>query len=207
MLTTAGVLNQVLTRIQDNSEEMRARLLAWFNVVGQMLYLERDWMCLEKVQRGIAIATNAIPKPTDYGRFVYAKHTTFFLQENDRLSDQEIADTEEETEATTSTVATGFHEDADSIFFLPGAAGTADLKYQREIPAYVDDDTETVWPDYFLPLYERSLLDAYYEFDRDNRLAVSVQLDAGELLRLKEWENRQKPKPKLSPQGYLRDRR
>ena len=80
------------------------------------------------------------------------------------------------------------------------------MRYIRLIPAAADSDTATVWPWRFLPMFERSLLSAYYEYDGDQRGMPSLTLDRAELDLLKFADNMQKPIPKQSRKGFLRGR-
>jgi hypothetical protein len=211
MLTGKLILDSVFARLRDNSSGTRTKLLSILQEIGQQAFLEHDWIDLLFLTAGVAPVNNAVLKTSlpNYGRFYTAKQSStsssdgFLLKERDQLTEDEIFATGEETVAT-DRVPAGWHEDATSIYFLPGVTGNIDFKYYRTIPAFTDDSEVTIWPDYFLPLFVRSLLTNYYEFDRDDRLIIGVQLDVGELNRIKKWQNKRKAVPKNDSRGLIR---
>jgi hypothetical protein len=215
MLNGKQIIDSAMTHTQDNSVTLRVRMLSWLNTAFQQAFLERDWLALELSETSITITDNTITKTAaTYGKFRFAQQFSsdtqsgFVLQKNDRLSVQERFDLEEDTTSTDDRKAIGFFEDSTKIYFRYGALGILnELAYYRLVPIVADNTDDTVWPEYFLPLFERTLLSAYYEFDVDDRLIVSVQLDAEEVSRIKKWENTQNPTPRNSTQGYLRDKR
>lgn len=211
MLTGKLILDSVFARLRDNSPGTRTKLLSILQEIGQQAFLEHDWIDLLVLVSGATSTDNAVPKTllSNYGRLYTAKQAStstsdgFLLKEIDRLTEAEIFATGEETVAT-NRVPAGWHEDGTSIYFLPGVTGDLDIKYYRTVPLFTDDAVDSVWQDYFLPLFVRSLLTNYYEFDRDDRMAIGVQLDVAELNRIKKWQNKRKPIPKNDSKGYMR---
>lgn len=208
MLTGAGILDSAQSMLRDPSADLRTKMLSWLQVAFQQAFLEHDWHDLLVLDSAVTITDNKAPKAslTNYGRFFSAKQGDasdgFLLLESDRLTPDEVFTTEEETVAT-SRIPAGWHEDSTSIYFLPGATGTVDIKHFRTVSTPADDDTATEWPDYFLPLFQRTLITTYYEYDRDERLAVGVQLDVSELSRIKKWQNKRLAVPKRDSKGYM----
>ena len=78
------------------------------------------------------------------------------------------------------------------------------LAYSIEPAAFTDTTSQTAWPGQCLPLFQRGLLDGFYEYDMDERAANSYQLNAAELSRLKKWDNLFRPKGQLDVRGYTR---
>lgn len=69
-------------------------------------------------------------------------------------------------------------------------------------PDITDSTTPLDWPPECKPLFMRAMLDFYYEYDMDERQAVSWQLSANELADLKKWDNRMKPRQRFERHGY-----
>ena len=78
------------------------------------------------------------------------------------------------------------------------------LTYSIEPTDFADTANETAWPKQCLPLFQRGLLDGFYEYDMDERAANSYQLNAIELARLKKWDNLFRPKGQVDIHGYTR---
>lgn len=203
-LTTNSVLDLALGKQHDTSSALRVKALAWLNEAMQKLYLERDWICLDRTAE-LTATDNAVTKPADYGRFRYAQSTTsgqeFFLDGRDRLTDREAY--QFVGDGTANPVPAGFTESATAITFLPGTTGTVTLGYTCILPSYADNAT-TLLDAKFTNLLARSVLSAVYEYEQDHRTIPSIQLDAGLLASLKAEENRQRPIAKRSK--YLRGR-
>jgi len=202
---TKTVLDNVLTHIQDQSAELRAKMLVWLNRIMQQTAIERQWRCLEK-QASRTVTDGTILLPDDFGYFVNVKAggpddaDGFFLEEKHRLSDEEAFNLGEDA---TADAPTGFVQTAANITFKPGlSAATVTLKYGPRVPNYGDDESDTVWPQEFGGAFERHLLTLYYEYDLDDRVGPSLGLSKSEIKALKKWENRQVPLPRNSP--YLR---
>lgn len=200
-LTTNRVLDLALGKQHDTSSALRVKALAWLNEAMQKLYLERDWMCLDRTD-DLTVADNAITKPDDYGRFRYVQSAdAFFLDGRDRLTEREAYQYTDD--AAANPVPVGFTESATAITFLPGATGDVTLGYTCILPNYADNAT-TLLDAKFTNLLARSVLSAVYEYEQDQRTIPSIQLDASLLSALKAEENRQRPIAKKSK--YLRGR-
>lgn len=205
LVNTKALLDNVQSQIQDQSAELRARMLIWLNKIFQRLALERDWLCLQK-SATLAVTSGTILLPSDYGRLVNVQALSpdeeggFFLEGRHRLSDEEayLLGTD-----STATAPTGFVETATNITFKPGlSASSVALKYVQALNNYTDGTADTVWPIEFGNAVERKLLTLYYEYDLDERNGGSSKLDQDELRALKKWENRQIPLPRNS--AYMR---
>lgn len=203
MLTTKSVLDRVFTRIKDNSGTLRVKMLGWLNSAMQDAWAERSWLFLEK-KVDIAIVSNAITLPADFGDEVFISIGGIYIfTVADRLSPSEAAYADER-----GGDPYGYTKDSDTLVFHPSADGTATLTYTAQVPdaGYVDDTTETIFPLEFLPLFERVLLSAFYEYDVDaDRLPVGLKMDADQLRRLKKLDNRRKPLPQLNRFGMVRE--
>ena len=200
-LTTNSVLDLALGKQHDTSTALRLKALAWLNEAMQKLYLERDWICLDRTAYR-TVAANAITKPPDYGRFRYVQSAAaFFLDGRDRLTEREAYQFTDN--AAANPVPVGFTESATAITFLPGATVDVTLGYTCILPSYADNAT-TILDAKFANLLARSVLSAVYEYEQDQRTIPSIQLDASLLSALKAEENRQRPIAKRSK--YLRGR-
>lgn len=203
-LHTTILLDLALGKQHDTSNALWVKALDWLNEAMQKLYLERDWMCLDRTY-DLTVANNAITKPDDYGRFRYAQSTTsgqeFFLDGRDRLTEREAYQYTDD--AAANPVPVGFTESATAITFLPGATGDVTLGYTCILPSYAYDSM-TLLDVKFTNLLARSVLSAIYEYEQDQRTIPSIQLDASLLSALKAEENRQRPIAKKSK--YLRGR-
>ena len=200
-LTGKAILDAAMSHIQDKSAGMRSAMTIWLTSLYQKAYAERDWLFLQTIAT-VSIESDIIVKPTDFGRLIYISGEEWHLEAKHRLTDREAFELVDDT--TTDPIPMGFEETATLLILRPGGAGSANLKYTRLIQAAFDSNTPTVWPWKFLPLFERSLLSACYEYDSDQRGIPSMQLDQVELDRLKHEDNRQKPIPKPSRKGFLR---
>jgi hypothetical protein len=202
-LSGKDILDAVSSHIQDKSTTMRGLLALWLNTLFQKALNEREWQFLFTTI-STEIENNRIIKPSDFGRLEYAKGSGWFLEPKNRMTGREVYDATDESANNPTPV--GFEETQTSLNLIPGASGTATLRYVRLIPAASDTTTRTAWPWSFLPLFERSLLSVYYEYDADARGVLSLQLDTAELDRLKYQDNLLRPIPKRSNRGYVRNR-
>lgn len=203
-LTTNEVLDLALGKQHDTSSGLRTRARAWLNEAMQMLYIERDWLCLH-ASADLTAASNALTKPDDYGRFRYAKAATsgreFFADHHHRLTELEAYQLTDDSDA--DPVPSGFYEEATKVYFVPGVSGSVTLGYVKVVPAYADN-VITVLDAKFKNLLARAVVSAVYEYENDQRAIPSIQLDDALLSKLKAEENRQLAKPKRSK--YLRGR-
>lgn len=199
-LNTTAVLDSVQSMIHDDSQETRDRMLVWLNRVLEMITNERDWKVLEK-ETTLTPTDGAITLPDDYGNVVCIKPTSgssWFLNDSHRLSQSEVVGT-----SSNDGVPFGFVETVDEIQLYPSdTAEDVVLRYVPDTTVLEDDETDTIYPQKFVPLLTRSILTWFYEFDMDERLAAGFKLDADELSRLKIWDNGKKAKPNHSK--YMR---
>jgi hypothetical protein len=86
------------------------------------------------------------------------------------------------------------------------SSGAITLTYSSEPNDFTDDIVATAWPRQCLPLFIRGLLDAFYEYDMDERAANSYSFNQVELSKLKAWDNLHKPKSQPNRHGYRRTR-
>lgn len=200
-LATNTVLDAVQKKIHDDTSEMRNRLISWFNDAVQAVWLERDWKFLKSTSSATAISDNKLAVPSDYGRLLSVSVARkWFLDQRNQLTDEESFT--HDIASTSGGYPTGWTEDGSFIYFEPSATGTPTLKYMPIISAYTDNET-TVFPDRFRALFVRTLMDAYYEFEADERGIVSIQLNREELNKLHYWENKNNPQTKNT--RYIRD--
>lgn len=204
MLTTSGILDDVLSIIQDNSTTMRSKMLQWLNISMQKLAIYRDWLCLQKTA-DIVASNGAITLPADFAKFVNAKQSSnWFCDANGRITDREAA------YFTTdgATVPAGFTQDSTKIYFWPAssASGTITLKYVQTVPTYTDTTSATLWPEQFRAVLQQDTLSAYYAYDMDERAPLSLQLTEACLKEVVRWENRQIAVPFYEAKGFGRKR-
>lgn len=202
MLTTDSILSGVLSRIRDNSTQMRTKLMGWMNELLQTLALNLDWKFLESTAT-LTVSENKVALPDTYGRFRFVSGENFFLAPGHRLPEERAYYTHRRGDYTLSGTATvGFTDDATHLYFHPQASGVVTLGFYRTIPEYEDGDT-TILPDKFKPLIVRSLLSAYYEYDVDERALPSLALDKEALAALTKDEYRQRAIPQVSSAGFI----
>lgn len=94
------------------------------------------------------------------------------------------------------------------ILTMHGATITAPVQigYTVQPSLLTDTTTPSTWPSVCLPVFVRGLLDAFYEYDMDERAANSYSLNQMELSKLKAWDNLHKPKSQPNRHGYRRTR-
>jgi hypothetical protein len=203
-LTGKQVLDLVLTKIHDNSPEMRERLIAWLPLVMNATLAEREWNFCPDLKKTVqvVIAENVVVLPADFEEVISITiGTDFFFDQSGILSGKEAF----RLSSLADTTPQGFQVEGLILTFFPGAEGTATVKYQPSLSAVVDDDTPTPWPDEFLGLFVRSLLTGVYEYDLHPGISFSAALDVDELMRVKMIDNRREVMPTYSPRGYLRE--
>lgn len=201
MLTVNSILDAVTQRVHDNTATMRGRLLSYLNDAMQQFWLERDWSFL-RASASLVISGNEATKPADYGKLLFVSMGTLWsLDKRNQLTTEEAW--RSTVNGTESGYPDGWEEDATKIYFRPNADdGTATLVYLKTLPVYAEGDT-TLLPDYCRALMVRTLMDAYYEFDADERGLVSIQLHQGELAMVHKFENVRQPQPQRNTR-YLR---
>lgn len=205
-INTTQLLNDVLARIQDDSPEMRTKMLHWLNNVFLKLSTITTWPFLTKSVT-LPIVDNACTLPEDFEDIIYAKQEgNWFFDGNDYLSDRRVYELGEQAASVTLAKPIGYIIEDDLLKFYPNASGDVVLKYQYEIPTYLDNTDDTVYPKNFTNILERACLDFYYEYDLDERAASSLVFDAQELGLLFRWSNHKKGFPKRHSRGYIRER-
>ena len=183
-INTTGILNDVQTMIQDNSPALRAKMMTWLNNIMIRLGNEFPWRCLLETAT-IAVASNAITLPTNFLEVdsITAGSIYFTNEDEVTLSNAFLW-------AAGGTVPIGYTIINGVLTFVPGtAAASVLLNYLQEPPSYTDSSSPTIYTDKFLPLIERTLLSAYYEFDADERANIfTVPFDPNLLMALKVTE-------------------
>ena len=200
-LTTKSVLDRVFSRIKDNSSTLRVRMLGWLNSTMQDAVSKREWTFLEKTV-SLTITDNAITLPVDFDRELFIRNGQYIFTVGDRLTAYMAAEAD-----IAGGEPYGYTLDATSLTFHPSASGTAELTYQAVFPAagYEDGTIPTIFPINWLPVFERCMITAFYEYDVDaDRLPLSLQLDAEQIRAMKKLDNQRKAIPQLSPKGYVR---
>lgn len=204
-LSPDRVLDDTLTMIQDNSTTLRVKLLSWFNLLVYKVMNERRWNSLQKKLASQTITSNTVTLPSDFESIVNIVGTNFFFDNNYLLSDEDIF-LSQQGATSISAIPTGFGISGSTLTFYPATSDTTcDIKYNPYITsAYQDNITETIFPVQFLPLFVRTLVSIYDEFDADDRTPLSISLNPQELSNIKKWDNQFQPLPKRSK--YMRDR-
>ena len=201
-LTTKAVLDRVFNRVKDNSPSLRVKMTDWLNSAMQSAWAERSWLFLEK-KVDIAIVAGSITLPADFGDEIFIRiGNSFIFTTGDNLTP---------ADAVRWDVAggdpQGYTTDDTLLTFHPAVSGTATLTYTAKVPdvGYTDGTDDTIFPREFLPLFERALLEAFYEYDVDtDRLPNGIRLNTEEMRRMKKLDNGRRPLPQLSTRGYVR---
>ena len=202
-LTTKAVLDAVFSRLRTNSVEHRARMVSWLNsAMLQVVNEPRAWNFLEKTAT-IAIADNIIPLPDDFGTENNIRIGDIILTPRHIITDIDAF----YADLTAPTSLIGYSVQETGIEFHSSATGNAILNYTARVATYTDSADATVFPTEFLPLFERAMLTAWYEYDVDaDRLPLSFQLDARMMQQMKALDNRRKGMPQFESHGYKRGR-
>lgn len=201
-LTTKAVLDRVFNRVKDNSPSLRVKMTDWLNSAMQDAWAERSWLFLEK-KVDLLITAGSITLPADFGDEIFIRiGNSFIFTTGDNLTP---------SDAVRWDVAggdpQGYTTDDTALTFHPAVSGTATLTYTAKVPdvGYTDGTDATIFPREFLPLFERALLEAFYEYDVDtDRLPNGIRLNAEEMRRMKKLDNSRRPLPQLSTRGYVR---
>lgn len=198
------ILDNVLTRIPDNSAAMRAKCLIWLNeAMRAVIYEPREWEFSKKTVAG-TITTNQITTPADFGRVLSITVDTTFLTPDEELTAEEAFDIDQ----AGGDNPVGYTIDSGVITLHPAAAdGPATLAYVAGMPTdYIDDAIDTIFPIEFSNLFTRAVVSVSYELEVDERTPTSLQLTAVELSKLKRLDNKRKATAKLTPAGYVKGR-
>jgi hypothetical protein len=200
-LTTNAVLDAVFSRLRTTSADHRSRALSWLNSLTVQVANERAWNFLEK-EVTIAIVDNVIALPDDFGEENSIEVEDIILIPQNIITDVQAFYADEYDPSG----LIGYTVQETGIEFHATAIGNAILNYTARVATYADGDT-TVFPAEFLPLMERAILTAWYEYDVDaDRMPLSFQLDAALLKQMKKVDNRRKAIPQLNSHGYVRGR-
>lgn len=204
MLTTKSVLDRVFTRIKDNSGTLRAKMLGWLDSAMRDAWIERRWVFLEKSVT-LTITSSAITLPADFGDETFMNvNGLYALTVGDHLSPTEAMKAD-----FRGGEVYGYTKTSTTLTFHPATTGSVVLHYMAKMPdaGYEDGITDTIFPMEFLPLFERSLLTAFYEYDVNaDLLPNGVRLDEVQLRKVKKADNLRRPLPPLNPQGMVRER-
>lgn len=207
-LTFSKILDTALSLIQDNSTPMRSKMGAWLNVLCIKTLNIRDWNCLIKESAETTIVDNLALLPTDFGSVVSIRQNfdqgNFFFTPLNQLTDKEVYRDSSDT-ITLDALPIGYQLTPTSISFYPSATGSIYLVYNPTITGTYEDGDTTIFPVQFLPLFIRGCLDFYYEYDMDERAALSYTINNNELKEVKIWDNRLVPKRNRNL-TYMRDR-
>lgn len=219
-LTGAGIINDALSIIKNNSTPIRTKMLLWLNIQAQKLAVVRPWVFLSNGTATIVPVNNVLTMPADFGEIQsLSGGVAFFMDPRNLLNDGEafrldnafsgLSAPRGYTEGITETTAGNPPVTTKSaIITLHGGAYSeaVTVKYTIEPPAIADTTSSTSWPSPCRALFQRCLLDAFYEYDMDERAALSYQLNAAELSELKKWDNSRKPRTQYNRHGYRRTR-
>lgn len=204
MLTTKAVLDRVFTRIKDNSGALRAKMLGWLDSAMRSAWVERRWVFLD-TSATLTLTSSVITLPANFGDETFINvNGQYALTTADHLSPTEAMKAD-----SRGGEVYGYTKTGTAITLHPATTGSVVLYYTAKVPdaGYSDDTTETIFPMEFLPLFERSLLAAFYEYDVDaDRLPVGIQLDAEQLKKLKKLDNSRRPLPQLNSGGMVREK-
>lgn len=196
-ITPKQVLDRAMSHIQDNSATMRSRMLGFLNTALQVLAAERDWRCLHESE-DIGVVDGVLVLPSNFAKFHAIIHPEFALTPKNQLT---AAAQAKWVAAATSGNPRGFVFSGNLMILYPSINTIVEFKFSKEVSEVIDDTTPLPFPIKFLPLLVRSLLDAYYEYDKDTgidgRLKVSLNLNAELLRTLKVWDNNQQAMPSI----------
>jgi len=204
-LTGKGMIDDALSLIRNNSTSVRGKMELWLNIMAQKLAVVRPWTFLGNGSAVVTPSDNALLMPDDYGQFQSLRAgTALFFDGRNRLTPGEIVQgcrgfAEEIRSTDTDGVTT-----RKTYIVLYGGAVSDDVtvSYTIEPQLITDSVNETCWPVNCRPLFMRALLDFFYEYDMDERSALSYQLGSAELSDLKAWDNSMKPKTQRNSHGY-----
>ena len=176
MINTESILNDAISQIADQSTAMRAKLLIWLNNVMQDVAgakVKKPWKWLVEELTDQTLSGNAIARPSDY-KYLYSVKSG-----SDWILTQKHIMTEDEIFTYTDTTATnptpiGYDETSMEIVFYPGATGTCDLKYIKEVPEYSDSPSDTIFPLYMKNVLIQGTLAVYYDYDEDVRASKAA---------------------------------
>ena len=225
-LTGAGIIDDALSTIKNNSTSVRGKMLVWLNVLAQKLVTARPigWTFFQNGTATVTPADNILTMPADYGQLKsLIGGTSFFFDKRNILTDAEawrmdsattgLSSPRGYTEAIAEVTISATPPDVGMFtvkryqITLHGAGFSGDVTVNYEIspPDFVDDaNVATPWPSVCRPLLMRGLLDGFYEYDMDERGTMSYQLNQMLLDDLKSWDNMRRPKSQSDSRGLRR---
>lgn len=214
-LTGKGMIDDALSIIRNNSTSVRGKMLVWLNITAQKLAVVRPWQFLSNGQTSIVPVNNVLTMPADFGAIQSLRGGTAFLLDCRHLLTPGEAWQLDKTASGFSNPR-GYTEGiietvpgtkrATITLHGAGFSNAVTVNYTIEPPTITDSTTATSWPVQCRALFQRCLLDAFYEYDMDERAALSYQLNAAELSELKKWDNSKKPRTQQNRHGYRRTR-
>lgn len=196
------VIDSAFSRIKDNSAALRVKMLSWLNSTMREVVNDRAWTFLDVGPATLPITSNAVTLPTDFGQETFVKYGIYTFTTSSRLTPTEAARAD-----LCGGDPVGYTIENGKLTIHPSAEGTLDLSYTAKVPAagYADDTTATIFPDEFIPLFERYLLSAFYEYDADpEKLNFGAAINQSMLRNLRIADNQRRPVPALSRKGMLR---
>jgi hypothetical protein len=206
-LTTKSVLDAAQSMIVDQTAAMRLRMLNWLNLSMQSLVNEpREWEFLKKTA-SLPITANVITLPADYSDFGSLTVGAYFFTSEDQLTASETF----QSSATGGAVPSGFviDEKTGTLTIIPATTEVSVvLGYKGALPAggYTDSTTATIFPEEFKPYLVRCLMTLRNEFDEEGQFPLSLQINVAALRAMKALDNKRKAVPKISTNGYIRNR-
>lgn len=204
-ITVSGVVTKALSKVVDNSDELRAKFVVWFNEVARDIFTQpREWGFLS-TEVTVPVVLNRIDMPTNASEIISLQVGGMFLTKEDQLS----AESAFKGNTYAGLTPTGYLISTDGkIIFYPGAEGDCVLTYESTLNSDLADTTDpTIFPMDLESLFVTGLRMHYYDYDKDGRYSKEVSLYDFEMSKVKAWDNRNKPKPTTSPKGYLKGKR
>ena len=144
-LNGAGIINDVMSMVQDNTPTLRAKMLIWVNLSAQQLATVRPWLWLKK-SITVTPVNNQITKPLDYGEIDYWNLPTMAV-----FDDRNNLTPGEAFQADNTSVGYAFpigYTEENTTLTLHGASWSVPtvFGYIVEPPAIADSIADTVWP-------------------------------------------------------------
>lgn len=196
MLNTAQILDMAMSMITDNTAIARAKMLVWLNAGMQDIASQRDWSFLRS-SATLPLVNGYTAWPLDCAKPVNITIGTDCVSPADSMSDKDIA------ESRYGGIYGYRVATTPSGFTVYPAADSCDLHYTITIPAYADDTTDTVWPDYMLDVFWRLCVVRFYEFDFDERTPGAGQLYERAVALAKRRDNKLKPLPRRERRSIM----
>lgn len=199
-LNVSTVVTKALSKVVDNSPDLRAKFVIWFNEISRDIFNQpRDWAFLA-VPVTLPIVANKITLPAGSSEIVSMVIGDVFLTRNDQMGPLRAFTYKDSTD----TVPVGYTLAADgTITFYPGATGDCVLTYEKDLDAdYTDDTVDTIFPLDLEGLFITGLRMHNYDYDKDGRYSKEVALYQYEMSKAKAWDNRNKPR--IQPSRYIK---